>query len=360
MNENQSNLSVRDQTKVSVTAYIRALGFDLVRISPAALPERYDAAFRRWIASSQHGDMTYLSRRLEDDRRPDTILPGVQSVIALAVNYYQDSSTQRRPDEGQVSRYAVTRDYHKIIRTRLKKIARYLEDEFGARSRYYVDTGPVLERAFAEVAGVGYIGRNTCVITERFGSWVFLAAVLTTLDLQADESNLKINCGACTRCIDACPTGAINADHTIDARKCISYLTIENRGGIPHEYRDQVGAWLFGCDICQDVCPHNGRAVQAELEDFAKVRIGDRVLRLSEILGIRTDEAFLERFAGTPLMRAKRRGLIRNACVVAGNSGLASLLPALAQIVGGDDTMLAEHAEWAIARIQDATKSTPT
>ena len=214
-----------------------------------------------------------------------------------------------------------------------------------------MDTGPILERAYAETGGMGYIGKNTCLITQKYGSWVFLAEILTTLELPRDTNSLKINCGTCERCINLCPTRAINPNGTIDSRKCISYLTIENRDGIPLELRDKVGDWLFGCDICQEVCPHNSRQVPANLSGNTEIRIKDRVLALSDILAIETDEQFLNMFSGTPLMRAKRRGLTRNACVVAGNSGQKKLIPLLIKITQGDDAMLKEHASWAINKI---------
>ena len=346
--------SSRESIKKAVIEIVKSSGFDQVRVAPPDLPQKYQRAFEQWVEAGRHGEMAYLSRRIAEDRRPRTLFPEMRSVLVLAANYFHADSASPSKSSGWVSRYAVTRDYHKVIRNRLKKVSANLLNEFGAQSRYYVDTGPVLERAYAEVAGLGYIGKNTCIIGEPFGSWVFLAVVLTTLDIPPDDNGLKIHCGSCTRCIDQCPTNAILDNHTINAKKCISYLTIENRGAIPVELREQMGNWLFGCDICQEVCPHNSRAVEAQIEDFTHIRIAGRQLPLSEILAIEDDAEFLAKFAGSPIMRAKRRGIIRNACVVAGNSGDAKLLPILGKIAAGSDEMLAEHAGWAISRLTDS------
>ena len=262
-----------DNQKRLIIDTAASLGFDPVRVSPAEIPSKYAEAFRKWVAENHHGDMEYLSRRAREKRSISDILPGVRSVITLGVNYFQEDTAVRRPDQGWVSRYAVTRDYHKIIQKNLKNLCRFITETLAAKARYYVDTGPILERAFAETSGLGYIGKNTCLITEDFGSWVFLAEILTTLDLPADRNTLKINCGTCRQCLDQCPTTAICDNHTIDSRRCISYLTIENRSSIPTHLRDGVGAWVFGCDICQDVCPHNRRAIPAALTDFKEIRI---------------------------------------------------------------------------------------
>ncbi len=341
------------QQKKIVVNFAESLGFDIVRVACPNLPQQHEATFARWIEEGQHGDMDYLARRLREDRTIEDILPGVKSVISLGVNYFRPEERSRKNSEGWVSRYATTRDYHKVIKKKLIDLSRFISAEFSANSKPYVDTGPILERAYADSSGIGYIGKNTCVITEDFGSWVFLAEVLTTLDLPHDKIDTKINCGTCRRCIDKCPTNAINEDRTIDARKCISYLTIENKGAIPIELRDLVGGWLFGCDICQEVCPHNIRAVPAKLVDFNKIRIKDRLIPLAEILGLKTDADFLQKFAGTPIMRAKRRGLIRNACVVAGNSGQKALIPALETVACEADEMLKEHANWAIEKLSN-------
>jgi epoxyqueuosine reductase len=337
------------EQKTEIILAARELGFELVRTSQLTLPAHHNTTFQRWVSEGQHADMDYLARRAERDPQAQDLLPDAKSIISLGSNYFHPFDGLKDGNSGRISCYSITRDYHKIIWGRLKKLDRTIQG-LGGQTRYYVDTGPLFERAFAESAGIGYIGKNSCLITQEFGSWVFIAELLTTLDLPPDKNTLKLSCGRCRRCIDACPTGAINEDYTVDSRKCISYLTIENRGGIPEELREGVGHWLFGCDICQEVCPHNHRAQVTSGEGFCDVRIADQTLPLAEVLGL-TDEQFLARFAGSPIMRAKRRGLVRNACVVAGNTGDRSLLPALEAVATEDDEMLREHAQWAIARL---------
>lgn len=339
--------------KARIREHALSVGFDGVAVAPLELPAHHEQTFERWVQSGGHAGMHYLDARLERRQKVADMLPGAKCVICFVSNYHRANSPVDMTGAGLVSRYAVTRDYHKIITGWLKQMDRFISGEFGESTRYSVDTGPILERGFAESAGLGYIGKNTCLITQEFGSWVFLSEMLTTLDLPVDTPSLKLSCGRCRRCIDDCPTAAISEDRTVDSNRCISYLTIENRGGIPEELRRGVGRWLFGCDICQEVCPHNSRESVAASADFREIRIKGRTLPLLQVLEIESDDAFLELFAGTPLMRAKRRGLIRNACVVAGNSGDRSLLPALRRISDGDDEMLAEHAGWAISEIED-------
>ena len=346
-----------EEQKKKIHRFAQTLGFDLVRFAPAKIADKYQHSFEAWISKEQHGTMTYLSDRIKNKTTINTLLPGVRSVIILGVNYFFKDRRDSHPNEGVISRYALTRDYHKTIKKKLKQLSRFISENYAAATSCYVDTGPILERAYAEESGMGYIGKNSCLITEKFGSWIFLAEVLTTLELPSDVNTLKINCGTCRRCIDRCPTAAINSNGTIDARKCISYLTIENKGSIPVNLRDKIGHWLFGCDICQEVCPHNGRQIPADLASYTEIRIKDRLLKLGEILAIESDEEFLHLFAGTPIMRAKRRGLIRNACVVAGNSGQKKLISSLEKIAKSDDCMLKEHAIWAIEKILNTAET---
>jgi epoxyqueuosine reductase len=347
---------MNDNAKQTIQLRGRELGLDIVRVAPAVIDAKYQDTFERWVGDGLHGSMEYLARRVTNNVTLDCLLPDVKSVVTVAVNYYQADQRPPAADEGLVSRYAVTRDYHKVIGKALKKLAIFVDETFPAQSRAFVDIGPVLERAFAEAAGVGYVGRNTMLINGTYGSWVFLGVVLTTLELEPDTNDTKLRCGSCRRCVDDCPTAAIRDDHTLDARRCISYLTIENRGPIPVDLRPLVGNWLFGCDICQEVCPHNSRESATRVEDFQRVRIHDRVLALTEVLEMRSYDAFLERFAGTPLMRAKREGLLRNACVVAGNSGDRDLLDVLCRVAAEDSSdMVREHAEWAVDRLRAGT-----
>ncbi len=332
--------------------YAKKLGFNEVRVAPVSLAPEYDQTFRDWTDQGFHGEMQYLSNRIVNNIRVSDLLKNTKSVINLASNYYPFEEQGPRAG-GQISRYAVSRDYHKIIKKRLKQICTYINDEFSGETKAFVDTGPILEKAFSETSGIGYIGKNGCLITEACGSWVFLSVILTSLDLPADLNSMKINCGNCTRCIDACPTDAINTNKTLDARRCISYLTIENRSSIQDELKSKMSNWIFGCDICQEVCPHNVRAQPTEDREFRSRRFSDRYIPLDDILKIKDDKEFLEKFSGTAIMRARRRGLIRNACVAAGNSGDLNLIPLLENIRNMDDAMLAEHAQWALERLQN-------
>lgn len=359
-----------------IKTHARSLGFDLVRVTDA-FPHNLDGQrYQRWLARGNAADMEYLKRTPERRWTPTEIVPDAKSIIMLGINYFHSDKTP----SPRVAQYAHGRDYHKVITAKLKQLARYIEAQNPAPARaektsaqqqsvrHYVDFGPLLERSYAAHAQMGFIGKNTCIITREYGSWIFLAEVITTLQLDPDPpTTWKGGCGTCHRCIDACPTNAIGNDasggHSIDARRCISYLTIENRGPIPLELRAKIGTWLFGCDICQDVCPHNVRAQPTRVDDFKKITIGEKIISLKKILALKTDEEFTALFAGTPFMRAKRRGLIRNACVVAGNIGDRSLLPQLRALTRSTDPLIAEHAAWAIdtmSRTVAATSPNPS
>ncbi|MEK7545352.1 MAG: tRNA epoxyqueuosine(34) reductase QueG [Patescibacteria group bacterium] len=349
--------------KISLAEYIKVeatkMGFDLVRIMDARALEKEQNFYKEWLEKGYGADMEWLKKEPEKRGNPEKIFPGTKSVICLGMNYFPADEEQNpieKPSFG-VARYARTRDYHKVIGKKLKKLCQIIDEKSSENadqkvSRSYIDTGPVFDRSFSEKSGLGFIGKNSCLITRELGSYIFLAEIFVTVHLKPDEpSKWKGACGSCKRCIDICPTNAILPDRTIDARRCISYLTIENRGEIPQEFREKVGTWLFGCDLCQEICPHNVRSKPTKVDDFQNIRIGTQVYDLQKILEIKTDEEFLKAFAGTPLMRAKRRGLIRNACIVAGNLHEKSLIPALKKIAKGKDKMLAEHATWAIKKI---------
>ena len=298
--------------------------------------------------------MEYLKKMPEKHTDADKILPGARSVIICATNYYHERDKNA---DGKIARYAYGRDYHIVLGKRLKKLARFLEDGTVNNmspilSKYYVDTGPISERTFAALAGIGFVGKNSNIITPEYGSWVLLSLILTTAVFDVYDDAQKGSCGDCRRCIEQCPTGAIREDRTIDATKCISYLTIENRGPIPEALRDKIGKWLFGCDICQEICPHNSRQKPCTLDDLKFPQIAGNSLCLEDILRIRTDEEFTRRFHGSPLMRAKRIGLLRNACVVAGNAEDKKYLPPLEEILREESSeLIKEHARWAIKKI---------
>ncbi len=327
----------------AVRQALQRLGFDRVGVSPVTLPEYAYERLRSWVAAGNHAELDYLAKRVDHPVFPEDLLPGARSVIVLALAYRSTAG----PDE--VSRYAWTRDYHKIIGRMLRRAERCIREEFDADARGFVDADPLLERAYAVQAGLGFCGRNSTLITPDFGSWVFLACLVTTLELEPDEA-AEFDCGSCRRCVNACPTQALNEDGVLDARRCISYLTIENRDGIPEDLRPLLGSRIFGCDHCQDVCPKNSNVAMAQRPEF---RAASGSIDLVEILALRDHDDFVAQFAGTPIMRAKRLGLLRNACVVAGNSGDSHYIPALEHILEREsDPMLRGHAEWALARLK--------
>jgi len=316
--------------------------------------------FEAWIKKGFHAGMDYLPRMTEDRFRPERKLPKAKSVIVLAAWYGYEQNICSI-SHGKVARYAGGRDYHKVLRKKLITLSDWLKNQSASASlmceNYVsVDSGPMADRALAEMAGLGFFGKNSCLINPSRGSYFFIASLLTTVVLAPTAKKPMPNCGDCANCRNACPTSAIRADGMIDANRCISYLTIENKGAIPIELRSKIGNRLFGCDICQEVCPFNiGRAKRQEIR-IAELRpetgVGES-LDLAEILSIRTEEAFLKRFAGTPLMRAKRIGLLRNACVVAGNGGGTVLIPLLKKLLDEEtDPMVREHAEWAIRQLE--------
>lgn len=343
--------------------FAHSLGFDPVKIVRAERLDDAGSYYESWLAKGYGADMEYLKKDSEKRYTPEKMLPGAKSIIMLGLNYYKKDREFRQ--NFRIAKYAQGRDYHKVITAKLKKFGKFLEEisgtphsHFTPLSKSYVDFGPVMERAYAERASIGFIGKNACVITRDYGSYIFLSEIITTLDLTPDEpTKWQGKCGTCTKCVDICPTKAIKSDRTIDSNLCISYLTIENRGAIPEELRPKIGNWLFGCDLCQDICPHNVRAQSTRVEDFQNIPVGLENISLSQILSIETDDEFIRLFAGTPIMRTKRRGLIRNACVVAGNlmsSNLAlaaDLLPQLKKLAQSDDEMIAEHATWSITQI---------
>lgn len=326
------------------------LGFDIVRVASAELLVEDGARAQERVRQGHMDGMPwYTEERVQAASDPQTLLPGARSIIVVALSYLPDSDAPERPLAGRVARYARWSDYHRGMKARLHDLAGALsiEADRPVRSRVFVDDGPLLERAVARRAGLGWFGKNTNILTATHGSWVFLGCLLTDLALEPDEPLLK-NCGDCVRCIDTCPTGAIVAPYVIDAPRCISYLTIECRGPIPRELRPLVGDWVFGCDLCQEVCPVNldvqGPAGQ-ELQ-----RTGFSSLDLVPLLTM-TPEEFAARFRDTPIKRAKLVGLQRNACVALGNIGDRRAVPALGRALTHDEPLVRAHAAWALGRI---------
>jgi len=299
----------------------RALGFDAVGIAAADDLEQDAHALSQWLDQGRNAGMTYMAREPHRRSRPKTVLPNAKSVIVLAMNYSQEipsgeggGTAGRAPTTGRVSRYAWGRDYHPVIESRLSQLEAFIRDMAGAGTdcRSYVDHGPVLEKAFARQAGIGFVGKNTLLITEAFGSWVFLSVILTTLELDPGPARIS-ECGSCHACLDACPTGALVAPYQLDANRCISYLTIENKGTIPEALIPKLNGWVFGCDICQEVCPYNARSKPTTTKEYRPDQGVGPWLDLKKVLEIASDQAFQVAFKGTPLLRPKRAGLQRNA-----------------------------------------------
>ena len=329
------------------------LGFDDCRCT-TAVPPASAAQFQGWLAQKKHGEMSWLERNAAKRVEPQQVLPGAKSIICLAASY----EIQNRKSEignrksGVVARYARFADYHEVLGERLKSLAQFVNQLGGAetRSLWYVDTGPLLERDLAQRAGLGFVGKHTNVISRRLGNWIFLAEILTTLELAPDAPE-KNHCGHCTRCLAACPTDAITAPFELDARRCISYLTIELKGAIPVELRPAIGNRIYGCDDCLAVCPWNKFAREGNLmKPHARADLDSP--DLIELLQLDV-AGFKAKFAGTPMLRTKRRGLLRNVCVALGNVGDASALPALEKAAHDDEPLIAEHARWAMGEIRD-------
>jgi len=371
------------------------LGFDLVGIAPAGVAP-HAKAYADWIAAGYAGELAYMTR--DPDRRSDLrrVLPGAQSVIVVGLSYYTLDVTdeiKNDPSRGLISRYAWGVDYHDLMTPRLKELAEFVESETphppapspdlkgtdqesgsgqspllktassfsgegsGVRQRVYVDTGPVLERDWALSAGLGFIGKNTCLINSRMGSWLFLGVIITTAALTPTPSPRPspnrgegVGCGSCTRCQSACPTNAFPQPYVLDARRCISYLTIELRGSIPIDLRPLMGNHIFGCDVCQDVCPWPTRFARPTKERAFFAAEIDRVAPQLIDLASLSEAAFQQRFAGTPILRSKRRGLLRNVAVALGNWGSDEARYALRVLAADPDPIIAEHAQWGLTR----------
>lgn len=329
-------------------------GFDDVAVTDAVPHDAAARLFAGWLEKGYQADMGWLEREPERRSTPQRLLPTAASVLTLAVSYNREVAPAG-PGRGRVARYAAGEDYHRVIDRQLKALIQALQARLGGGShyRFYVDYGPVLERAFAERAGLGFIGRSANLIHPTFGTYVFLSTIITDARIESTPARPG-TCGGCRRCLDVCPTGALESPHVIDARKCISYLTIENRGPIPRHMRRQIGHWLFGCDLCQEVCPYNQRAaVGAGVNPaIAVATVAGVSLDVAEILALREEAAFAARFRLSPLKRARREGLLRNAAVVAGNLGEAALVPALASAAREDASALVRgHALWALAEL---------
>ena len=332
-------------TKDSIVARAKALGFDSCRIAAADSP-RHGAEFQSWLRDGAAGEMDWMARGEEKRCDLQKVLPGARSVIVVALNYFQGEQ-QPGGSPGRIARYAWGDDYHDLMLRKLEELCAFLSQQ-GGTQKSYVDTGPILERDHAAEAGVGWHGKSTMLIDPKLGTWFFLGEILTTLDLPADSPQ-EPRCGTCQRCLVACPTGAITEPHRLDARRCISYLTIELKGAIPLELRPLIGNRIYGCDDCLDACPWNRFASASREAAFAAQPASRMPLR--DYLAL-DDAEFRHLFRRSPIKRIKRRGFLRNVCVALGNVGTREDLPVLETAAADSEPLIAEHAAWAIGQIR--------
>jgi epoxyqueuosine reductase len=368
MSEPAQSASLAGERREELRRRLLALGFDVVRFASAA--PAGGEALRAWLAAGMHADMAWIERTIDKRSDASLVVDGARTVIVLGVNY-RGSEAFEREFAGDVrprwARYVLHEDYHDTIKPGLVAAGRVLEEFAGTRPtdyRYYTDTGPLMERGFAARAGVGFRGKNGMLISREFGNWLFLAAIVTRVAVAPDALLLPeraragagepagLLCGKCTRCIEACPTAAITAPGVVDARRCISYQTIENKGVIPRELRAGIGARVYGCDVCLEVCPWN-RFAQEGRKTLLVAREEMAALTLRELLEL-TPARFAEVFRRTAVKRLKLSGLLRNACVVAGNSGDVSLVPALVALARHEGPLVRAHAVWAVRKLAGA------
>jgi epoxyqueuosine reductase len=328
-------------------------GFDSVATTSVDALTTDGQRFREWLDKGYHAGMAYMARNPELQSNPADLFDGARSIITLAISY--SGSQIDNANGGRVARYAWGQDYHNVVKDKLRLMVEELERKLGRsiQARSFVDAVPLLERAAARRAGLGFQGKNTMLIRRRAGSYFFIAEILSNLELE-DTQSIRGTCGTCTRCIEACPTSAITEPYQIDSNLCIAYLTIENREGVPVELRSKIGDWIFGCDICQEVCPFNRFASTSIIDEFMPQQGGGTRLDVVEILQLDSDDAFRLKFKRTPLLRAKRRGLVRNAIVVAGNQKCEDARAELQRIsIDPSDPMLQEHAKWALTELSN-------
>ncbi len=336
-----------EDLKSQIQQHALDLGFANCRIAKA-VPAAHRELFEQWVAEGKHGDMAWMAKNIDRRTDPRLIVPEAKSIIVLATSYWQGPDRPERENGYRIARYAWNDDYHDLIEKRLWKLDAFLTRQ-GGHQRHYVDTGPVLERDFASEAGLGWNGKSTMQIHRRLGTWFFLSEIITTLDLEPDSPS-RDHCGTCVRCITACPTQAITAPRRMDARRCLSYLTIEHKGPIPLEFRRALGGRIYGCDDCLDACPWN-RFAELSHEAAFQARASVFEYRLRDFLTL-DDTAFRALFAKSPIKRIKRPAFLRNVCVALGNTGSAEDLPALEAVSADSDPLISEHALWAIGEIR--------
>ena len=338
------------------------LGFAACGIAPAAAAPQTAARLAAWLEAGAHGDMIWMEETAARRGSPAALWPDVRSVISLGMSYAPAAdplALAERPDLGRISVYAQGADYHDIVKKALKALARWLIAEAGPEAgtelKVFVDTAPVMEKPLAEAAGLGWQGKHTNLVSRTDGSWLFLGAIYTTLEIAPDEVH-AMRCGSCRRCLDVCPTDAFPAPFQLDARRCISYLTIEHKGPIPDEFREKIGNRIYGCDDCLAVCPWNRFADRARANRAFLPRAELAAPALADLLQL-DDPSFRKLFAGSPIKRIGRGRMVRNAAIAAGNSGLSELVPHLQALIEDEDAVVAEAARWALDRLSGSIRA---
>lgn len=355
MSTSYEDTTQAESPRQAINRLAKEAGFDLVAVTDASeFDEDRAVALRRIDDGLMEGLPWFSKQRVEHGTDPDYLLLGARSIISLGLNYYPGQSEATVDRAGLVARYARGRDYHRLMKRRMRRLVTALAEHPALRdvddslkARWFVDDGPMLDRAAAVRSGLGWFGKNGNVLNPSFGSWLLLGQIITNLVLEPDQP-LSKTCGQCTRCIPSCPTDAIVAPYVVDNRRCISYLTIEHKGAIPRDLRPAMGTWVFGCDLCQEVCPVNRKAKATADPNFGRRDL--TALNLIELLDM-TEGEFRQRFAGTPLMRAKHVGMQRNACVALGNLRYESAVPSLVRALGDACALVKQHSAWALGRI---------
>jgi epoxyqueuosine reductase len=337
-------------------AEAESLGFCAIGFARADAAPASGERLRQWLAEGAHGDMIWMEESAERRASPAALWPEVRSVVSLGMSYAPAGdplALAGRPDLGRISVYAQGADYHDVVKKALKALARWLVAEAGCELKVFVDTAPVMEKPLAEAAGLGWQGKHSNLVSRSDGSWLFLGAIYTTIELEEAPTPHAVHCGSCRACLDICPTDAFPAPYRLDARRCISYLTIEHKGPIPEEFRTAIGNRIYGCDDCLAVCPWNRFADAARANRAFLPRAELAAPRLKDLLEL-DDAAFRKVFAGSPIKRIGRGRMVRNAAIAAGNSGLAELAPALERLTGDEDPVVAEAAAWGLERLNSS------
>jgi len=345
-----------DQQKELIHGEALSLGFCSVGFSTATLPENIQQRFHAFIDDSRHGDMAWLANRSHHRTDPQALWPEAQSVIVLGMNYGPDADpllALEKKSSGAISVYAQNKDYHDTVKKRMKRLARWMVEQFGCDVKVFVDTAPVMEKPLAAQGGIGWQGKHTNLVSREFGAWMFLGAIFTTLDIKPDDPETD-HCGSCQQCLDICPTNAFPAPYQLDARRCISYLTIEHKGPVPVQYRKALGNRIYGCDDCLAVCPWNKFASLAQETAFhAREKLRAPPL---EYLATLDDAAFRSLFSGSPIKRTGRNRFLRNVLIAIGNSNDRALYPAAIRLLGDEDATVRGSAVWAVGELASAAE----